>query len=123
MEVFCGTIEREEFWDRFEAGESQRSTSRRLDRPPSTIMARLVFSDWKRPVPAGEWGSLRLSLGEGEEISRGISGGESLRGIARRLGRSASTVSREVVRNGGCLKYRGVAAHRRRVVVRIMRSR
>ena len=105
-------VEREELWDGFEAGESQRSISRRLDRSPSTIRAHLVSSGWKRPVPAGEWCSVGLSRGEREEISRGISGGESLRCIARRLGRSPSTVSREVARNGGRLKYRGVAAHR-----------
>ena len=39
---------------------------------------------------------LRLSLAEREEISRGLAAGESLRAIARRLGRAPSTVSREV---------------------------
>jgi transposase, IS30 family len=47
---------------------------------------------------------LRLSLGEREELSRGLVGGESLRTIASRLGRAPSTVSREVAwsscRNG-----------------------
>jgi IS30 family transposase len=38
----------------------------------------------------------RLSLGEREEIALGRAAGESLRSIARRLGRSPSTVSREV---------------------------
>ena len=37
---------------------------------------------------------LRLSLVEREEISRGLAAGESLRVIAKRLGRSPSTVSR-----------------------------
>lgn len=39
---------------------------------------------------------LRLSLAEREELSRGLVAGESLRTIATRLGRAASTVSREV---------------------------
>lgn len=39
---------------------------------------------------------LRLSLAEREELSRGLVAGDSLRGIARRLGRAPSTVSREV---------------------------
>jgi IS30 family transposase len=50
-----------------------------------------------------------LSLVEREEISRGMAAGESLRSIAARLGRSASTVSREVAGNGGRFGYR---AHR-----------
>jgi IS30 family transposase len=54
-----------------------------------------------------------LSLAEREEISRGIAEGKSLRGIARDLGRSASTVSREVVRNGGARHYRAHRADRR----------
>lgn len=40
-----------------------------------------------------------LSVSEREEISRGLAAGEPLCGIARRLGRSASTVCREVKRN------------------------
>ena len=47
-----------------------------------------------------------LSLHEREEISWGVARGESLRVIARRLGRAALTVSREVAGNGGRLKYR-----------------
>ena len=104
--------ERSELWDRWEAGESQRSIARALERSPSTVRTQLLSSGWRRPVPASEWCSLRLSLGEREEISRGIAQGESLRSIAQRLGRSSSTVSREVANNGGCDRYRAVAAHR-----------
>ncbi|WP_244224444.1 helix-turn-helix domain-containing protein [Corallococcus sicarius] len=49
---------------------------------------------------------LRLSLQEREEVSRGVQAGESMRAIARRLGRSASTVSRDVAATGGRRKYR-----------------
>ena len=51
-----------------------------------------------------------LSLPEREEISRGVQAGESLRRIGLRIGRSASTVAREVARNGGRVRYRAVAA-------------
>ena len=54
--------------------------------------------------------ALRLSLGEREEISRGLVGGESLRAIARRLGRAPSTISREVAGNGGRRRYRACRA-------------
>jgi IS30 family transposase len=49
---------------------------------------------------------------EREEISRGIAAGESLRAIASRLGRSPSTVAREVARNGGRRRYRACPADR-----------
>ncbi len=110
--VRMSEFERNELWDRWEAGESQRSIARALDRSPSTVRTRLVSSGWRRPVPAGEWCSLRLSMGEREEISRGIARCESLRSIASRLGRSSSTVSREVKVNGGYDRYRATAAHR-----------
>ena len=104
--------EKTELWDRFEAGESLRSISRRLGRAPSSVRGHVVAAGWRRPVPAGDWCALRLSFGEREEISRGIAAGVSLRCIARRLGRSASTVSREVAGNGGRGRYRAVVAHR-----------
>ncbi len=104
--------EKFEIWDRFEAGESLRSISRRLGRPPSTIRTHVVSLRFRRPLPAAEWSPVRLSLSEREEISRGLAADESLRGIARRLGRAASTVSREVAGNGGRRKYRAGVAHR-----------
>jgi IS30 family transposase len=54
----------------------------------------------------------RLSIEEREELSRGLVAKESLRSIAGRLGRPASTLSREVARNGGVARYRAARAHR-----------
>ena len=104
--------EKFEIWDRFEGGESQRSISRRLGRPPSTIRTHLVSAGFRRPLPSGDWSSLRLSLTEREEISRGLAVGESMRCIAGRLERAPSTVSREVAANGGRHRYRATTAHR-----------
>ncbi len=56
-------------------------------------------------------GPSRLSLADREEISRGLSVGEPLRAVARRLGRAPSTISREVKANGGRSHYRAVRAH------------
>ena len=105
-------LEKVEIWDRFEAGESQRSIGRRLGRSPSSIRTHLLGSGFRRPVPGPEWSALRLSLTEREEISRGLAAGESMRCIAARLGRAASTVSREVASNSGRSKYRAAGAHR-----------
>ena len=66
-----------ELWDRWEAGESQRSIARALGRPPETVRGRLLSSGWRRPVLGVEWCSLRLSMAEREEISRGIARCES----------------------------------------------
>jgi transposase, IS30 family len=44
----------------------------------------------------------RLSIAEREEIMIGTRGGESIRSIARRLGRAPSTIMREVYANGRC---------------------
>ena len=99
--------EREVLWDWWEAGESQRSISRRLGRSPTTVRTHLASSGWRRPTPPGEWCSVRLSLSEREEISRGLSRDESLRSIAHRLGRSPSTVSREVKNQWGSPEVSG----------------
>jgi IS30 family transposase len=54
-----------------------------------------------------------LSASEREEISRGLMAGHSIRALARQLGRSPSTVSREIERNGGRDAYRAAAAEDR----------
>jgi IS30 family transposase len=52
-------------------------------------------------------------LAEREEISRGVVAGQSARSIARALGRSRSTITREICRNGGSRRYRAEAADKR----------
>src|SRR5487761_2350729 len=52
-----------------------------------------------------------LTIGEREEIRVGLSRGESLSSIARRIGRSPPTVAREVGANGGREAYRIWTAH------------
>ena len=59
--------------------------------------------------------TLRLSLPEREEISRGLVARDSYRIIAARLGRAASTISREVRANGSRGAYRSWQADARAV--------
>lgn len=72
---------------------------------------RRIREEWtlrRRPCASG----LRLSFAERERISRGLAAGESLRQIAGELGRSPSTVSREVASAGGRRSYRALSAER-----------
>ena len=51
-------------------------------------------------------------MSEREEISRGAAAGQSIRQIARRLGRAPSSISRELARNTGQRGYRAYIAER-----------
>jgi IS30 family transposase len=64
---------------------------------------------------ANTWGprSGRLSVQEREQILLGLARGDSLSAIARSLGRSPSTVTREVAANGGREHYGVYGAHHR----------
>src|SRR5215207_9169521 len=86
--------EKAEIWRRYRAGESLRSISRALGRSMEALRM-LVASTGGRLPRVGRRSRLRLSLGEREEISRGVVSGDSCRSIAARLKRAPSTVSRE----------------------------
>ncbi|MDQ1552486.1 MAG: hypothetical protein QOD50_1908 [Actinomycetota bacterium] len=90
-------------------GLPSRVIGKEIGRAHRTVWGEIARS--RRPVvPEPMRSPLRLSLAEREEVSRGLAGGESLRSIARRLGRSPSTISREVVTNGGRRCYRACRA-------------
>lgn len=98
-----------ELWERWKNGEKVHDIGRALGRGHTSILAHIRPSGGIRP-PARRRSVRSLSLAEREEISRGIVEGRSVRAIAGMLGRSASTVSREVRRNGGSRHYRAEAA-------------
>ena len=54
----------------------------------------------------------RLSQAERQQIALGLAGSLAYAEIARRLGRPTSTITREVMRNGGPAGYRADLAHR-----------
>ncbi|NKY54551.1 IS30 family transposase [Nocardia vermiculata] len=101
-----------ELWRRWRAGESISVISRALDKPPGSVFTVLKHHGGIAPrARTVRWGNLTVE--EREAISRGISADQSFRMIAEVLGRSVSTVSREVDRNGGRAAYRAVAAQER----------
>jgi len=91
--------------DRWLEGDSLHAIARLLDTSHASIRRHLVATGGIRPLPRKR-SSLALSLSEREEISRGIVAGHSIRSMATMLGRSPSTVSRELRRNGGRQHYR-----------------
>lgn len=102
--IYYSAAQRSEIWDRWQAGESMSSIGRRFDRESSSVFSVISPTGGIRPA-ARRRAQQALNLGEREEISRGLSTHSSLRSIARRLGRSPSTISRED-RNGGLDRYR-----------------
>ena len=101
-----------ELWERWKRGDGLKAIGRVLGKPSSCIFAHIKPSGGIKP-PARRRSRLALSLAEREDISRGLVAGRSVRSMARALGRSPSTVSREIVRNGGSRWYRAAAADRR----------
>ena len=96
-------------WDRWQQGDTLHAIAALFDRSHGSVRGILSRTGGIRP-PQRTRSRLALTLAEREEISRGIVAGESLRSIASALGRSASTVSREIQRNGGRQGYRASQA-------------
>ena len=99
----------DQVWVRLRAGQAAKPTARELGLCTGTVRAYLLRCGGIRPEPRRRAPG-RLSLVEREEISRGLAAGLSIRAIAVALGRSPSTVSREVSRNGGVRRYRAARA-------------
>jgi IS30 family transposase len=101
-----------ELWERWRRGEGLKAIGRVFGKPSSCIFNHIRPSGGIRPA-ARRRGSLALTLAEREEISRGLVAGRTVRSLAATLGRSPSTVSREITRNGGSRQYRAAAADKR----------
>ena len=107
-----GLEQKRELWDRWKRGQTFVEIARALGRSTSNTFMTLQAHGGIAPR-ARKRRERNLRLEEREEISRGLAGGWSLRAIAAKLGREASTVSREVARNGGRAGYRAAAAEER----------
>jgi IS30 family transposase len=105
--------EKQELWDRWQRGESLKAIGRAFGKPSSSIYCLVSPHGGIRPAPRRR-SRLSLTLIERETISRGLAADQSARSIARQLGgRAASTVSREIKRNGGRDRYRAAGADKR----------
>jgi len=102
-------VVRQRFWDLVRSGVSPREAAVAVGAPRGGdrwfAAAGGVTANGPGPV-SGRY----LSLAEREEIAVGVAAGKPVRQIARELGRAASTVSREVGRNGPREGYRAVRA-------------
>ena len=98
-------------WPMVRSGANWSTIAAELGRSLSTVRGYAYSTGGVRPRVRRR--SMRqLTLADREEISRGLAEGLSVRAIAVVIGRPASTVSREVARNGGSRRYRAHAADR-----------
>ena len=93
-------------WKMWGAGQSLSEIARASGHPPGSIYTIIKQTGGYIPPPRRRRQGT-LALAEREEISRGLARGDSVREVARLLGRAPSTVSREVARNTGRGRYRG----------------
>ena len=103
---------KKELWERWRAGESISDIARVLQKAPGSIHGMIEATGGISPSERRRR-RCALTPAEREEISRGLAANDSLRAIAVRLGRPASTVCREVNRNGGRRNYRAQKAEER----------
>jgi IS30 family transposase len=108
--IWFTPAQKAELWERWKQGQSISSISRALERRNKTGVQRIISLHGGIAPPARHRAPSALRLEEREEISRGIAAGRSIRGIARSLGRSPSTISREISRHGGAQAYRAARA-------------
>jgi IS30 family transposase len=104
--------QRAELWARRKAGESLTAIGRALGKQEGSIFMLVMAQGGIAPAPRRR-ACRAVTAVEREQISRGLAAAQSIRAIARELGRPASTISREVTRHGGRERYRAVAADRR----------
>jgi IS30 family transposase len=102
-----------EAWDRWVRGESQKMIGEAMGRHQSSVTRCVLARNGGMRPRQRVVSPLRLSLAEREEISRGLASDWSLRKISRQLGRSPSTVSREVAAAGGRDHYRALGGEAR----------
>jgi transposase, IS30 family len=97
--------EQERVWELWGEGTSLRAVARKLGARPEYVRRYVTATGGVKPA-ARKRSKRCLTEQEREEISRSLARGESCRVIGARIGRSHTTISREVSRNGGRERYR-----------------
>ena len=105
MRFGLSEVEKRDVWNRWKAGQTLHEIGRDYDKPYTSIRAVLLPRGGIPPIVRRR-SRLALTLAEREDISRGIASGSSIREVASRFERAASTVSREIARHGGRAAYR-----------------
>jgi IS30 family transposase len=80
-------------WERWQKGESLQKIAQLFDRHHPSIERILAETGGIRPAQRRR-SRLAPSLAEREEISRAVVAGQSIRSVAKVLGRAPSTISR-----------------------------
>src|SRR2546427_714914 len=101
--------EEAEIWIRRGRGEPVWMIARHMGRSRWAVRDQ-VTSTGGVPPHKPERSRRELTMGEREELSRGLAVGKSCRAMAANMGRAPSSVSREVRRNGGRECYRAAQA-------------
>lgn len=97
--------QKRELWHRWKSGQGLSEIGRALNKHAGSVHGFLAATGGIEPR-ARKRSSRVLQLSEREEISRGLGQGFSIRQIAGLIRRSPSTISREIIRNGGRRAYR-----------------
>ena len=96
-------------WDQWRRGSTPLEIGRTVDASGATVRFVIVRRGGVAPARRRR-APTALTLGEREEISRGLAADDGVRAIARTLGRNPSTISREIRRHGGPACYRARTA-------------
>jgi len=100
-----------EIWKHWKTGAGLSDIGRAINKAPASVFEIIRASGGFQPRIQTR-SERFMSLEEREEIAISLGQGLSYREIARRLERSASSIMREVKRNGGRIRYRAMKAEK-----------
>lgn len=112
MKRMFTTLEKEFVFDPWKNGVGYSAIAKLLETKPGNVFTMLRDSVGIKPT-ARKRNKVHLTLSEREEIRELLSVKKSIRAIAKSLGCSSATISREVQSNRGRRYYKAVDANNR----------